>query len=96
MATTDTLTPLPPMPTRTVSTNLTDADLDRLDHIRRMSPNLPSRAALIREAVQLWLDLHEDPATAVGQLIDGLAVIYGAEETPDDPKNPNGTIHGAA
>ena len=86
------LPPLPPLPTRTVSTNLTDADLDRLDHIRRLSPDLPPRAVLIREAVQLWLDLHEDPTTAIGLLIDGLVALYGAAETQaDNIGEPKGT-----
>lgn len=84
MTSTSKLPPLPPLPTRTISTNLSDHDLDRLDHIRRMSPDLPPRAVLVREAILLWLDMHEDPIASVAHLIDGLTAMYGADETTAD------------
>lgn len=63
-------------PNRTVSTTLTDDALDRLDAIRAADPDLPSRAELIRHAVELYLDLTEQPEAALLQLVRGLKLIH--------------------
>ena len=83
---------LPALPMRSISTQLTDDDLDRLDMFRRTQEEIPSRSAILRESLRLYLDLHDDPAGAVGQLVEGLSIIYGIE-APDDPI---GTPHGSA
>jgi metal-responsive CopG/Arc/MetJ family transcriptional regulator len=68
--------PVADRPSHTVSVPLDHHLLDRLDAIRMMDPDLPSRAELIKAAVILMLDLHEDPASAINQLVDGLADLF--------------------
>lgn len=65
-------------PGRIVSTTITDDTLDRLDAIRAADPDLPSRAELIRHAVELYCDLTENPEAVMLQLVQGLKAIYGA------------------
>ena len=64
-------------PNRTVSTSLTDETLDRLDAIRAADPDLPSRAELIRHAVELYCDLTEQPEAVLLQLVRGMKLIHG-------------------
>lgn len=75
---------LPALPMRSISTQLTDDDLDRLDMFRRTQEEIPSRSAILREAVRLYLDLQEDPVSAVGGLIEGLTILYGDDDSAAD------------
>ncbi|WP_342164071.1 ribbon-helix-helix protein, CopG family [Methylobacterium sp. SD21] len=76
---------LPALPMRSVSTQLTDEDLDRLDLFRRSQEDLPSRSSILRDAVRLYLDLQDEPHIVIAAILDGLAVIHGANETLEDP-----------
>ena len=76
---------------RSISTQLTDDDLDRLDMFRRTQEEIPSRSAILREAIRLYLDLHDDPAGAVGQLMEGLSIIYGVETPAGHIGEPRGS-----
>lgn len=71
---------------RIVSVTLSDDILDRLDEQRLLDDDHPARAAQIREAVELWLDLRENPESAVLLLVQGLRALHDAGLGPDlDP-----------
>jgi hypothetical protein len=71
---------------RIVSVTMSDDMLDRLDAQRLLDAGHPARAAQIREAVELWLNIKEDPEASVLMLAQGLRALHADGLGPDlDP-----------
>lgn len=71
-------------PMRQVGTSLPDSTLDRIDALRMMI-GMPSRSAFLAELIELGVELYENPASAIGQMIDGLEQVFADAETDAAP-----------
>jgi len=82
---------LPPLPMRTVATALPDSMIDQLDAIRRNDDDLPSRSAIIREAVTMYLELHAMPPQITMAICDMIQTARMIAETADEIGEAQGT-----
>jgi len=80
--------PLQDDPFHTISLSIDSALLARINTAARMSPEVASRSELVRDLLNLALDILLEPAETLPAVIAGLRDAHALEAETDAPRPP--------